>query len=111
MRLKSRRPRATAISKRNCKKINVWGAIGWYGAIRFKLFTNNLTAYGYEHIIEETVTPYVNQYYTECNIIQDNSSIHTSNICLDALSRNNLEWVGLNCSNIKKNTKQTTFLS
>ena len=37
MRKRSSRPRAIAIEKRNCEKINVWGAIGWNGHIRFKV--------------------------------------------------------------------------
>lgn len=40
MRKRSSRPPAIAITRRNCQKINVWGAIGWNGAIRFKVNLN-----------------------------------------------------------------------
>lgn len=52
MRKRSSRPRAIAITRRNCQKINIWGAIGHHGAIRFKVFLKNLisTMYIYENI-------------------------------------------------------------
>ena len=40
MRKRSSRPTTVAITKRNCNKINVWGAIGWNGAIKFKVFVH-----------------------------------------------------------------------
>ena len=58
------------------------------------LFTNSLTAIGYQHIINEYLTPYFNKYYSaECIIIQENSPNHTANICLEAFKNNHLEWV------------------
>ena len=40
------------IWQRSNKKLNIWGGIGWNGAIKFVLFKNNLTAPGYEDIVE-----------------------------------------------------------
>jgi hypothetical protein len=82
MRRPSSRPKVVGIWNRSNKKLNIWGGIGWNGAIKFALFTHNLTGAGYEYIIENHLAPFINENYIECSLIQDNDSKHTSDVTM-----------------------------
>lgn len=52
------------------------------------MFTKNLTAIGYQLIIKNHILPDIN---TERDIIlQDNSGIHNSHLCIDTMLENNI---------------------
>jgi len=92
MRKKSSRPKVVGIWNRSNKKVNIWGGIGWNGSIRFVLFTHNLTAAGYEYIIDNHLAPFIQNNYDECILIQDNDSKHTDNLSTDALRAHGIHW-------------------
>ena len=57
-------------------------------------FTEYLTAEGYEIIINEKIAMFINAYPNPpCSLIQDNDSKHSSDLCVEALARNNIHWV------------------
>ena len=92
MRKPSSRPKVVGIWKRSNQKLNIWGGIGWDGAIKFVLFTHNLTAPGYEYIIENHLVPFINENYIECSLIQDNDGKHTNPLSIDALRAHHIHW-------------------
>lgn len=58
--------------------------VGWDGAVKFVLFTHNLTAPSYEYTIENHLAPFINDNYIECSLIQNNGK-HTHDLLIDAL--------------------------
>ncbi len=59
--------------------------VGWDGAVKFVLFTYNLTAISNEYIIENHLTPFINDKYIEYSLIQNNDGKHTHDLLIDAL--------------------------
>jgi len=41
------------------------------------------------------LAPYMNNYPNRCYLIQDNDSKHTSHLCQNTLTENNIQWVNL----------------
>jgi hypothetical protein len=65
-----------------------------YMCYLLKTFTKNLTKEGYEIIIDEHLAPFMSSYpYKPCYLIQDNDPKHGSELCANALAKNNIPWV------------------
>lgn len=73
--------------KRHSKKVHIWACMSIGGLISFCIFTGNLRASIYEHILEIFLLPYYDCTYT---FQQDNSPIHTSGTVKKFLSDKNI---------------------
>jgi hypothetical protein len=52
------------------KYMGSYRMVGWDGAVKFVLFTYNLPAISNEYIIENHLTPFINDKYIEYSLIQ-----------------------------------------
>jgi len=91
-RVKGTYPKCGAHQPRAYKAIHVWTAISTRGFIPPAIFTQNLCSQGYEIIINNHIARNVNQGDI---FIQDNSSVHTAEICMQAMNNNNISVLAL----------------
>ncbi len=46
-------------------------------------------------LMNNYIAPYMNNYPNRCYLIQDNNSKHTSHLCQNTSTENNIQWVNL----------------
>jgi len=85
-------PKCAGDQPRACKTLHVWTAISTRGFIRPAIFTQNFCSQGYEIIINNQIAETVNPGEI---FIQDNSSIHTAPICVEAMRQHNISVIQL----------------
>jgi len=85
-------PKCSGDQPRAYKTLHVWTAISTRGFIPPAIFTENFCSQGYEIIINNHIAQNVNPGEI---FIQDNSSIHTAPICVQAMNEQNVSVIQL----------------
>ena len=90
----SSRPEVAGYQPHFFKNLNIWAGITSSRATAPIMFSQTFKKEAYEILIEEHLRPFIEN-HGECYVIQDNSPIHTSNLCKDSMVVNGVNLIRL----------------